>query len=263
MLYCTQEVGTNDMKFKISGDDVENVNNLIYLVLPIGNSKFINSYWERKFSSVERAFYSLRGIGLHLDYTNPICMGFMYKQYCQSIFNYGLEIVTISKMLLKQLDIRQGILIKSFLGLSKFSRTRPLLDALCISSITDLYLKFKILFVKHIENNDLVFTVFGKLKEHYARFKTSRLSYFDQLIECSKIIESEIIGVPKNELLVKLRTKTECSNSGLVDSIRFLLYNHENFPNFKDELRGLVWVDFYNLIESPSDSSLDGLFTVA
>ena len=43
MSYCIQEVGPNDRKFKISGHDVENVNNLNYLGLPIGNSKFINS----------------------------------------------------------------------------------------------------------------------------------------------------------------------------------------------------------------------------
>ena len=109
-------------------------------------TNFINDFIERKYRDVEKSFFSIRNIGLHIDYINPICLGFIYKCFCQSIFSYGLELVHIGKTLGKELDVRQRILLKNSLGLSKYSRTRPLLDSLGIESITQLYFKFNILF---------------------------------------------------------------------------------------------------------------------
>ncbi len=42
-------------------------------------------------SKVERAFYSLYGIGCKPHALNPKTIAFLYKQFCQSIFRYGLD----------------------------------------------------------------------------------------------------------------------------------------------------------------------------
>jgi hypothetical protein len=131
-----------------------------------------------------------------------------------------------------------------FLGLSKYSRTRPLLDALHISSITELYLKFKCLFAKQIKNNSLVSEIFDEIKSLHPKFKISKLSYVTQFMECGKELGIDILNTKKKDLLCKLSTEFGCPDTELVDSIRSLLYNHENCPNYRDELRSLVWVDF-------------------
>jgi hypothetical protein len=159
--------------------------------------------------------------------------------------NYGLELVAISKGLRKLLDIRQGILIKSSLGLSKFSRTRPLLDALKVNSMTQLYFKFKLLFYRNVSLYSLASLVFSELKEHYSRFKKPSLSYFAQCEECSKVMGCDMTDLNRNDLPKKLNEKFGSPDLELVDSIRDLLYNYDIIPEAKVLLRELVWVDFY------------------
>jgi hypothetical protein len=108
-------------KFYILGKQIDYVNEFIYLGLPIGDRLYVNGYWENKFKAVEKAFFSIRNIGLHNEYMDPMCLSFIFRQYCQSIFQYGLELITINRQTLKQFETRQNMLIKNFLKLSKFS----------------------------------------------------------------------------------------------------------------------------------------------
>ncbi len=39
----------------------------------------------------DRSFYSLNGLGCKPRQLSPHSIAFVYKQYCQSIFRYGLE----------------------------------------------------------------------------------------------------------------------------------------------------------------------------
>lgn len=84
--------------------------------LPIGVVNYVNKHWQNKFKNVEKALFSLRNVGLHKDYINPQCRGFIYKACCQSIMIYGLELVYMGKSLRKELDIRQGLAVISSLG---------------------------------------------------------------------------------------------------------------------------------------------------
>jgi hypothetical protein len=48
-----------------------------------------------------KAFYSLRGLGCKISVLNPRVMAFIYKQFCQSILRYGLEIINLSNSRLR------------------------------------------------------------------------------------------------------------------------------------------------------------------
>lgn len=232
-------------EFELTGAPLNRVEGFIYLGLPIGNSEFVNKYWDCKFRSVEKAFFSIRNIGLHKGIINPICLGFIYKCYCQSIFNYGLEMVFINNKVLKECDTRQGLLIKMALGLSKYTRNRPLLEALNIESITQLYYKHKVLFYSQLKNNLLAYNIFQTLNTYYTNNGTPKTSYINQYIQCEKIIGKKINELKKDTLSTELGAKFGCQNAGLVDSIRFALHNYEG-PEGYELLRGLVWVDFYS-----------------
>jgi hypothetical protein len=76
---------------KMLGIRIREVSDFIYLGLPIGDTLAKNSFLEKKMSKVERAFYSLYGIGGQPHALNPKKIAFLYKKFCQSIFRYGLD----------------------------------------------------------------------------------------------------------------------------------------------------------------------------
>ena len=99
---------------------------------------------------------------------NPFIISKTYKKFCQSIIFYGFETCYLSRSNLKELNIRQNILIKNSLGLTKFVRTTPLLTALEIKSIEELYFKHKILLFEQLRFNDTTKYVLEFLLKHYS-----------------------------------------------------------------------------------------------
>ena len=56
---------------------------IIYLGFPIGDKNFVDEFIEKKFSKVEKSFYSLYAMGCKPNGLNPKTIGFIFKQYCQ------------------------------------------------------------------------------------------------------------------------------------------------------------------------------------
>jgi hypothetical protein len=115
-------------------------------------------------------------------------IGFIYKQYCQSIFRYGLEFIHLTKTKLEDYNVRQNILVKRSIGLSKYVRTTRLLHCLKIESIQDLYRKHKIFLLNQIKMNKLTSTLFCTLKEMYDKktITKDQNSIFKQIEELNK-----------------------------------------------------------------------------
>ena len=65
----------------------------IYLGLPIGNNEYKEDFIENKFKKTERSFYSLYKLGCKPYALCPRTIAFIYKQFSQSIFKYGLEVL--------------------------------------------------------------------------------------------------------------------------------------------------------------------------
>ena len=101
----------------VKGIHIPNVQGFEYLGLPIGSNNFITEFVEEKWKKVEKSMYSLYGLGCKPSVMNPNLVGFLYKQYCQSIFRHILDNIYIPSSLLKEFDIRQNILIKRMIGL--------------------------------------------------------------------------------------------------------------------------------------------------
>ena len=153
--------------FFIDGERIPNVKAFIHLGLPIGNVKDVFNFFDDKIKKVERSFYSLYSIGCRPGHLSPYNIAFIFKQFCQSIFRYGLECLYLPAYKLKEFDIRQNILLKNSIGLSKFCRTTPLFNVLKIERIEELYLKHKLYFYKQIENYKLTKDVINYLTKYY------------------------------------------------------------------------------------------------
>ncbi|RNA16151.1 hypothetical protein BpHYR1_002428 [Brachionus plicatilis] len=71
--------------------------------LPIGDQNFVNSFVDEKMISVEKSLYSLYHLGCKPRHMAPEMIGFLYKQYCQSILRYSMENLFISESKLNEL----------------------------------------------------------------------------------------------------------------------------------------------------------------
>ena len=238
LIYCTDNNRLQESNFLIGGGNLKPVTDFEYLGLPIGNKTYINNFFEEKFRSVEKAFFTIRRVGIHKGFWFPNTLGFIYKQYCQSIFNYGLELISLSGSLLKQLDKRQSLILKMTLNLSKFSRSTPLLEALRVSSIEQLYFKHKFLFLSQLRKNWIPNTLFEYLKS--IKRTRNKLSYISQLKCLNNVIGVNAETCESKQAFEKLSNKFSCGNLGLVHSVRTALGD----PAGGSILRLLLRVEF-------------------
>ena len=174
--------GTSIIKnpnFLLNQKELIKVNNLVHLGLPIGKQNHVEDFFGEKFRKVERSFYSLHSFGCNNYCLNYYLISSIYKKFSQSIFYYGLETNFIRKQFLNKINIRQNILLKNTFGLTKFSRSRPLMSILKIKSINQLYEEYKILFIKQLKRNTFTKEIFEVLRIKYnLNNKPPKESYF-------------------------------------------------------------------------------------
>jgi hypothetical protein len=119
----------NDSEFFLNGKKLDKIENTIHLGLPIGDKLFVNKFLKDKFKNVERSFYPLYSMGCRPNGLDPFIIGELYKTFSQSILLYGFEVLNYSATAINELNIRQNILIKNTIGLSKYVKTTPLFTA--------------------------------------------------------------------------------------------------------------------------------------
>ncbi|RNA15284.1 RNA-directed DNA polymerase from mobile element jockey-like [Brachionus plicatilis] len=124
--------------FTLNGFEIPQTKNVEYLGLPKGNSEFVLNFAEEKWKKVEKSFYSLYGLGCKPK-APPGLVGFLYKQFCQSISRYHINLVFVGETKLGELDIRQNLLIKRIFDIKKYARFRPMLEALRLETVEQLY----------------------------------------------------------------------------------------------------------------------------
>ena len=128
--------------------------------------------WRMRYNATKstcmRALYSLNCFGCRPGGLPPHTSAFMFRVYCQPIVAYCLEAVHVATSTLKRFDSRQATLLKSLVGLSKYARSTPLLLALKVSSITQLYHKMKLVYLKQLQANIFTYNILGFLRAQYA-----------------------------------------------------------------------------------------------
>jgi hypothetical protein len=243
---------TDVPNFSLNCLQIPNVQNFEYLGLPIGDNEFISNYIEEKWKKVERSFYSLYGLGCKPKMASLDLIGFLYKQFCQSIFRYHLDVVFIGEKKLNEYDIRQNLLLKRAFSIKKFSRFGPMLEAVKVESIEQIYLKHKVFFLKQLRQNILCNELLVYLRENYDYFEQKNTSYTKQMNNLEKKIHINLSEYNPKTAIEMIEHLLKCSNSGLVDSVKFivlqlklkLLSNNDFFYLFKI-LNDLLKVDFY------------------
>ncbi|RNA28425.1 RNA-directed DNA polymerase from mobile element jockey-like [Brachionus plicatilis] len=83
--------------FTLNGYEIPKTENVEYLGLPMGNSEFVWNFVEEKWKKIEKSFFSLYGLDCKPKAAPPGLVGFLYKQFCQSIFRYHLDLVFVGE----------------------------------------------------------------------------------------------------------------------------------------------------------------------
>jgi hypothetical protein len=234
----------------LNGEHIPEEVGCIYLGLPLGDTAYKCQFIEDKMRKVERCFYSLYGLGCKAHALNPMMIAFIYKQFCQSIIKYGLELIEISKNLINMCNVRQNILIKTAIGLSKFTKTKPLFSALKVESMEQLYHKHKIFFYKQICKNGTTFELFKYLKRYYNNNSNNiKNTYIKQLNDVNDFIGVEDVTSNCMEAIRLIEMKFRSANAGLIDSVYFIIDNlriTRNYVEMISLLNRLLNYKYYN-----------------
>ncbi len=84
-------------------------------------------------AACRRAFYGMRDVGLYAGGLDPYTVAHIWKTALQPVLMYGVQAVHLNRSQLLSMDSAQASLVKTTLGLSKGSRSAPLLQALKIN----------------------------------------------------------------------------------------------------------------------------------
>ena len=233
-------------EFWLNGAVITTSNNLIYLGLPIGEDKFNFEFFENKFKSVEKSLYSLKGLGCSYNGANLRTIAFIYKQYSQSIIKFGLENIHLSEFKLGQLNVRQNILLKNCLKLKRFTRTRALLQVLKIDSISNLYLKHKIFFLKQIYNNALTRDVFVFLKNYFKGKKNPKQSFGSQLDQVEKLTKIDLTIRNTKTMIDLINDYHRVKDLELISRVKLIVDNFDSVQPFEviQRLNDLLKLNF-------------------
>ena len=174
--------------FQLYGEKIPETSELIYLGLPIGTSSIINEFMCTKMNKVEKAFYSLHTIGCKPLRLRPKTIALFYKSMCQSILQYGIDIMPICKTKLNEINVRQSTLLKKAIGVNKFSKSTTILDYMQIEDLFTLSHKATLRINEQIKTNHTTANIYNHLREHYKKYCPLKESFFKKLnktiVEC-------------------------------------------------------------------------------
>ena len=124
--------------------------------------------------------------------------------------------------------------------MSKYCKTTPLLNAVRIKSILQLYEEYKIIFLKQIQRNQFTKNIYDLLLNKYStNLQPSRKSYFHILKEICSKYEFDIQKINIKSSIDIINSKYLIANDGLVNSIIFLIGKTGN-KNFDNQSLGLL-----------------------
>ncbi len=186
-------------------------------------------HFATKISGARRAFYGLQGSGLCRGGVKPYTAAHIYNTAIKPILKYGCATInTNGDKLIKDLEKCQGMLIKSALGLSKYSRNTHLLRALNITQI-----KYTIM---HEQMSILKRSLIGT-----SRARSFYIYMLHQNEQCDNSLVSRVSHVCNtfSFSFIKYifddsyarhckRTLSAIPSDGMTDTLRFLLHNYSH-----------------------------------
>ena len=198
-----------------------------YLGAVLSNST--GRHKDKRIKACRNGFFKLQCAGLHRNGAKPKIVSYIWKAALQPILTYSNECQSLKLHELLEMDKLQSKLVKSSLGLSKYLRSSPLLNALNINSILRTNEKNAMNLFKSVLHGS------SSCKDFYFYlWSSSRKDKCDTLLYrcmnyCYKYNTSLVKYVLDDEYSKQCHKlfKPVTVNNGLVDSLRMLLVNFD------------------------------------
>ena len=206
--------------------------NLSYLGAILGN-RGDTQHCHTRASKCRKSFFALQGSGLcdrGLEVNTKV---HVWSAACQSLLSYACESIFLSNNSRAVLDRLQAKLVKCMVGLGPYYRTKPLLQALGIPSVSN-----------QIDTNSLI--LFKNILAHNTAARKLNLNMLKLKPACKKLLINRVKNICDkncinflqfcvddncfNTLKRTLTCKVKSNGNGIVDTIRVLFskYNCEN-----------------------------------
>ena len=119
----------------------------------------ITEYLVKNFGVVRKSFFALKMFGMKPNGLNP----FLQETLCLSKTVYSIELMNINEKTVNILNVMQNGLIRYMLGLHKSCHMSNILKSLKILNVKQLICKYKINFVRQLENHVLCKKIYTKM----------------------------------------------------------------------------------------------------
>ena len=120
-------------KWFLQNDHLRSTDSIEYLGAALSNSTACHK--NKRIKSCRNGFYKLQCAGLHRNGVKPNIVSYLWKAALQPILVYANECQPLRLHEILEMDKLQSKLVKCSLGLSKFLRSTPLMNAMNIHSI--------------------------------------------------------------------------------------------------------------------------------
>lgn len=224
----------NDTKFYINNNELKSTDCLKYLGITFNKKLDMNDFAIEKFKTVTKSFFSLNSFGLKPGGLNPFLQAYLYKTFCLSKFLYGLEIMTLNMGILDKLDLTQNAIVRYIAGLYRTSHISPVLRTLKLFNIRELYLFFKLTFIKNMKKSFICLYIFNYLNNNRNNYKERTLSFVRDLKTLSKTLRLDTDFIVEKVISVIMNFKKEAREFDEEDItlllVRDCLHNYESYP---------------------------------
>lgn len=215
-------------QWTLNGEVLKQEESLVYLGVTLSNNK--DAHTNARIRACQRAFFSLQGAGLRPHGLSPETMKHLWMVAVRPVLFYGMHCTHLGKEAIKKIRSTEAKLLKRALGLRKFCKSTPLLDAL---DIPDIHLTLKKSRLK---------TLMSALRSqsqasHFYAYALTKLrlgqqpdpnSLVGQLVQ--QMSPRDVLNAVANERL-PLRKPSSSEPSGVVDSVRQLLMHYSSTNN--------------------------------
>ena len=122
---------TTEATFYISGVKLQSAKTFKYLGAELGNLSH-SAHVKQRMRATNGAFHKLQAAGLHMRGLSPEAVRHVYLLAILPIMTYATHLTRTD---IKTMESTHGNIIKSSLGLSKYSRTSPLIASLNVQRV--------------------------------------------------------------------------------------------------------------------------------
>ena len=181
-------------------------------------------------SKFEGAFYSLKAIGCSPHKLHPHAVGFIYKQFCQSILMFGFEFVYLRSSFVDQLNVRQNLLLKNVIGVKHRARFKPLINEIKVDPVGLVYGKHKVFGWQQCIKNQITDKIFNFLynPKNLCNNVYNNFSFIRQVSEAIGAIEMNPINV--YTIIKSLASNYECNDLDMKEQVSSTLRAYHDNP---------------------------------